>query len=500
MANRLQGPPIDGDIEVWNGTIGQWTLTSGQSSFPSRAGGTTPTAAALPFYNVKDFGAVGDGITDDTGALQAALNAGINGATVCFPDPTATYLHGPLVADGATGLSLWGAGWARNYASKLVYTGGAGSGRAWSFRSVNGLKLEGIALDYNNAAYNGDFVDFDHSALASDSNEISILGCFLGGIGGAASARSLLRLNRAIDVHCGQTYFGPSVLGVLGVDGNYSNVVTIDTNCIFNGPTVGGIQNAGQGWLIASCNFEGIGFRQTGGTPQGLTFLSNWFGDGAFTAISFPSTADGYEGLVLIGNFIAPSAGTALLLDSGTVGANGSTVTILGNYISTNVDFGTHAIGKVVALGNNIAGSVLNIGRIQSGMVLSNYGQSDTPILTNQTGTPVYTMTSAGSDYGLIQQDGPNLWSLAHGGSQLALGTPVVQWGFNTLGFYNKAPVAQPARTGQITDNTGGTSEGNALAAAGAAYSQADENNARATITAKLNAIEAMLHNVGLEA
>lgn len=42
--------------------------------------------------NVLDFGAVGDGITDDCAAIQAALNSVGNGGTVYFPLPSVSYL------------------------------------------------------------------------------------------------------------------------------------------------------------------------------------------------------------------------------------------------------------------------------------------------------------------------------------------------------------------------------------------------------------------------
>ena len=46
-------------------------------------------------YNVKDFGALGDGVADDTTALQTAINAaGVNGGVVFLP--VGTYLVGPL--------------------------------------------------------------------------------------------------------------------------------------------------------------------------------------------------------------------------------------------------------------------------------------------------------------------------------------------------------------------------------------------------------------------
>lgn len=54
--------------------------------------------------NIKDFGAVGDGVTDDTSAIQAALNSGAAQVIV----PAGTYLHGTLTLP--TGVWLVGTG------------------------------------------------------------------------------------------------------------------------------------------------------------------------------------------------------------------------------------------------------------------------------------------------------------------------------------------------------------------------------------------------------
>jgi Pectate lyase superfamily protein len=46
---------------------------------------------SLGVYNVQDYGAVGDGSTDDTAAIDAAITAAGSGATVYFPN--GTYMH-----------------------------------------------------------------------------------------------------------------------------------------------------------------------------------------------------------------------------------------------------------------------------------------------------------------------------------------------------------------------------------------------------------------------
>jgi hypothetical protein len=69
-------------------------------------------------------------------------------------------------------------------------------------------------------------------------------------------------------------------------------------------------------------------------------------------------------------------------------------------------------------------------------------------ILGHGTLRPVVTLNSSGANFGMLQNDGANLWSLAFGATGTSLGTPVVQWGASTLGFFNTAPVARTAGFG----------------------------------------------------
>lgn len=67
------------------------------------AGGT-----ASGVYNVKDYGAVGDGTTNDTAAIQAAIDAAAAGGTIMFP--AGTYSVTTLVAQGVDRLNFIGQG------------------------------------------------------------------------------------------------------------------------------------------------------------------------------------------------------------------------------------------------------------------------------------------------------------------------------------------------------------------------------------------------------
>ncbi|HUD20496.1 MAG TPA: glycosyl hydrolase family 28-related protein [Candidatus Saccharimonadales bacterium] len=78
-----------------DGTLKKATDISNAVSTANTANSTANTAQtaidSLTTYNVKSYGAVGDGKTDDTTAIQAAFNAvGVAGGTVFFP--AGTYL------------------------------------------------------------------------------------------------------------------------------------------------------------------------------------------------------------------------------------------------------------------------------------------------------------------------------------------------------------------------------------------------------------------------
>jgi parallel beta-helix repeat protein len=136
------------------GAVVKFSTVQTQTSLVNSAGAVTFTAAgagAVPrsvqskerdIVSVKDFGAVGDGVTNDTTAIQAALNAVTSGGGVYFPAGTylitsgltvstntirlygdAAYLNGTMLKAGAPSFDILTIGSYGVFISNLVFQG-----------------------------------------------------------------------------------------------------------------------------------------------------------------------------------------------------------------------------------------------------------------------------------------------------------------------------------------------------------------------------------------
>jgi len=250
--------------------------------------------AAGPWVDVtaSPYGAVGDGIADDTAAIQAAINAASLGSMVVyFPKPSVSYhCAGALDCHGKDGLQLLALG-GRRGGPILTYSGTAA--RFLDFRSSRGCKISGLLIQATNASFAGILIDYDHYfAGANDAVFNTIENCSLFATG-TATGSVLVSWNHAIvctlrDVDLLGGDYG--VVGVdstlLPVDGIYSNAHLVE-GCHFRDTVVGHIANPGDGWSIIGGAFEpradgsagGVIRTASAGTTRSVLIEGVWMAD-----------------------------------------------------------------------------------------------------------------------------------------------------------------------------------------------------------------------------
>jgi hypothetical protein len=238
--------------------------------------------------SVKDFGAVGDGITDDTAAIQAAINAVIaaGGGDLYFPE--GKYLHSGLTIN-------WSNAPIRLHGSSYNSQSGYGSELYYSGSSV-ALTFEG-----NGAAFNGYVVENLRMSAATTADHWAIKfnkcafprveHCYISGFGNASGGGIYFTgLNNSVDqtewVTVKDVYFANCFNGIYS-DNTDCNDFTI-SECFFSG---------GAGAAIRGDNGGGVhtfGF-------QRWNILDNRFYTGSsVTLIDFKG---GARGLVVDGNY-----------------------------------------------------------------------------------------------------------------------------------------------------------------------------------------------------
>lgn len=176
------------------GAIGEAWLKTGVA-----ATAWTKLANSFAWYNVRDYGAVGDGITDDRIAIQAAIDkcqASPNKGQVYFP--RGTYLcsqNGALgysfLLDGATNMQLAGAG-----EGTIIKMSGNAGAAAWDLfqlrGSCSGIRFMDLTLDgsgVTNTATSDNLIHVSTVLGAGNMLDISVFRCkFTGMVAGSGDA------------------------------------------------------------------------------------------------------------------------------------------------------------------------------------------------------------------------------------------------------------------------------------------------------------------------
>lgn len=153
-ANVYVGPNIAPVLDSVSGNIGYYARTAAEVT-----AGIIPTNYAYSVYNVKRYGAKGDGTTDDTVAIQTALNlAGANNySSIYFP--TGNYKVTSTLTITGFNVTLYGEGvWASQITSAVIgnpanplfqWVANVG-GTNGQFLQVQGLRFNGNGLTGSN--------------------------------------------------------------------------------------------------------------------------------------------------------------------------------------------------------------------------------------------------------------------------------------------------------------------------------------------------------------
>lgn len=113
-------------------------------------------------YNVKELGAKGDGVSDDTAAIQRVINAAPDGATIYFP--VGTYVVANLQVKNRTGLSFMGE------ERTSVIKQRSGASRIATFTGVRDIVITKLAFDANGISAFGGVMFYASQRVRIENN------------------------------------------------------------------------------------------------------------------------------------------------------------------------------------------------------------------------------------------------------------------------------------------------------------------------------------------
>lgn len=268
--------------------------------------------------NVKDspYNAAGDGITDDTAAIQAAYNALANGRGTLYFPAGIYYCASALNFDDGYGThlqgdsSLWGS---------IIRFGGTSGSRFISARSTTRFSAENITIDHSSNSFTGYLLDFSHSATtpAVDSGLMNLTRVTLTSTSSGAFPNPGNRfsaigmnLNSANGGTFNEVFFQGLVYGVSGKDttvGGYSNAHRF-FGCHHGANTEHNYQNICEDWEFHGCTGNPLTNGKPGFIKQtsancvfsGLTITGGYHGD---------SSSDGGHIILYAGQGLSISGG-----------------------------------------------------------------------------------------------------------------------------------------------------------------------------------------------
>jgi hypothetical protein len=290
-------------------------------------GGTTKRSFAARFadqVNVKDFGATGDGSTNDRTAIQAAFDAafGSSGSPHSVDDAqdnrTVVFPFGRYVINsGLTLTQVYGGYIKAPHGTKLLYT--PGSGTALAINGMQNTRIEGLAINSTSSGI-GIALDWDGTGDVGLSNNtfhgVHITGGPATGIRIAAAGNEgdTTKFYNCVIEDC-------SSVGLLVTGANAQGCLLVDTHaidCAIGVQVVGGaVFTANNAEFSGNTSWDFV-FSNSASRPNlsGISSTSSNFcslaGDGALALCEHTGT----------GTFVAMASGAKVVMDICTSAGN----------------------------------------------------------------------------------------------------------------------------------------------------------------------------------
>lgn len=269
------------------------------STRPSSA--STPPDGVIPVVNVKDYGALGDGVNDDTSAIQAAIDEALTKKGTVYL-PAGTYkVTSQLEVDGGGFITIKGAG-GKTLQTTIVST--VSSGNVFEVTSLYCVSIRDMMIEHNGPSgrivsfTSGESHSINNLRLQNTAGNSSAMVYYMGAFTEILESAFINHEPSAYALHVTST----------------TAQLNINTNIFENG--FGG---SGKGILVDAAS---------GTRPEGIKISRNNFILTGAEQITVKTILH----IDISHNMLDQSSGSAILLDSAGLGLNG--VFIKDNYIS----------------------------------------------------------------------------------------------------------------------------------------------------------------------
>lgn len=258
-------------------------------------------ACSLGIYNVQQYGAIGNGVVDDTAAIQDAINAAnaAGGGTVYFPP--GTYKATNITLAGMANITLMGAG-----AASILDNSGNNT-RVFEIKtSSNHIAIESLT-------FRGDFgiqttdLPLQAGIEVKHSEFVSIRNCHFEKLCG--DAITVGWTTHHVDIGNNSMDGGLGFVGMIGstVDG-YAEYIDVHDNTIRDTitaprPPAGGINNPGSDDLIDGWGMKHVSIRGNTFNMQG-TIATATKSNHAILLLAVEAEGQVVEDVAIVGNVI----------------------------------------------------------------------------------------------------------------------------------------------------------------------------------------------------